>query len=84
MAVASVQKIASYLGVSVQRVRVLLGRRRLLGAKNPATGAWEVPYPPTLSGGLRGPRLGHRPRTVRGGKSQSRNGSAKVPAEGRK
>lgn len=52
----SVVETARFLGVSPQRVRALLGARRLMAAKDEG-GAWRVAWPLQLRAGRRGPSL---------------------------
>jgi len=53
----SVAYLAKHLGVSVQRVRVMLAQGRIVGRKA-ACGRWEIDFPPTIQFGSRGPKLG--------------------------
>ena len=53
----TVKKAAKWLGVSEQRVRVLLSSGRLSGAKDDRN-IWRVQWPAEVSFGRRGPALG--------------------------
>lgn len=64
MKFVTVAKAARYLGVSVQRVRVLLNQGRMAGLRSDGR-AWQVEFPPIIRGGMRGPRLGHKPAGLR-------------------
>lgn len=61
--VKGVPAIAEFLGVTPQRVRWLLAQQRIQGAKDPVTGKWQIPFPPVIRHGARGPRLGRGPRS---------------------
>ncbi len=56
-----VTEMAEHLHVSRARVKALLRQGRLKGWINPDTGRYEIPYPPTITHGTRGPRLGSKP-----------------------
>jgi hypothetical protein len=85
-AILGVLATASYLGVSHQRVRLLLASGRIVGFKNPQSGYWQVPFPPTIRHGARGPRLGFKaalkPQKVV--EISGRNASPKLGKEVRK
>lgn len=53
-----VPMVARWLGVSSQRVRLLLAQGRIKGMKDPDTGEWLIPFPLFIRYGARGPRLG--------------------------
>lgn len=58
-----VTEMAKHLQVSRTRVKVLLRQGRLKGWINPDTGRYEIPYPPTITHGTRGPQLGRNKGT---------------------
>jgi hypothetical protein len=55
-----VTEMAKHLSVSRARVKALLVQGRMAGFKNPTTGRWQILYPPTITHGTRGPRLGSK------------------------
>lgn len=67
-----VTEAAALLMVSPSRVRLLLGTGRIPGVKNPASGAWLIPFPFTVKPGHRGPRLSPRLRALQARKRGKR------------